>query len=80
MTGFFPGNSIVPGTLILDEVIFLLAQELPQNANVLGGRRPQEICDLEFKGAPEGICKFECRCGERLIANGLPLLGSESGQ
>jgi 3-hydroxymyristoyl/3-hydroxydecanoyl-(acyl carrier protein) dehydratase len=76
LAGHFPGNPIVPGTLILDRVIELLGQRYPNtrvaeviNAKfirpLLPGQNFEVVADEKA-----GLISFECVVGEVKIAAG----------
>jgi 3-hydroxymyristoyl/3-hydroxydecanoyl-(acyl carrier protein) dehydratase len=80
LAGHFPGNPVVPGTLILDKVCSAVENQFP-------GSTLSEIRKVKFLG-PLAVGKpffiriaslshgvdFECVQGEHLIANGTLIL------
>ena len=76
LAGHFPGNPIVPGTLILDRVIALLDQHHPEArvSEVISAKfmRPLlpgqafDVCGEE----KTGLISFECLVDETVIATG----------
>ncbi len=78
LAGHFPGEPIVPGVVILDEVIAALAEfrhcpvVLHQISAVkfLGPLSPEELFTISFSGANPEPTDFQCRAEERVIAQG----------
>jgi 3-hydroxyacyl-[acyl-carrier-protein] dehydratase len=76
LAGHFPGNPVVPGALMLDEVIAALVSS--------GGKAPIAIvaakfprpllpgqhCSVEFSPQQEGRVQFFCRSQDQVIASG----------
>jgi 3-hydroxymyristoyl/3-hydroxydecanoyl-(acyl carrier protein) dehydratase len=84
LEGHFPGNPIVPGVVILDEVAALLEQVQPEHriarvvqAKFLSILRPGEVCEIRLSPGKLGSVRFECHAGGRLIASGALVVGPE---
>ena len=81
--GHFPGNPIIPGALILDEVIaaIALAPDMPicvRSAKFLRLVRPGEEISLSWETLPDRSVKFECRSRGALSATGRLEIGAAS--
>ena len=77
LPGHFPGNPIVPGVVLLDEIASALQQLQPKikvsglpNAKFLSPLRAGECCTVRFSPGRNGSMKFECATEDRPIANG----------
>lgn len=76
LSGHFPGNPIVPGVVILDEVIYAVTIRYP-HLKVLGFAsvkfntplKPEQIVNISFNEHKKGI-NFECKIDSTLIASG----------
>jgi 3-hydroxymyristoyl/3-hydroxydecanoyl-(acyl carrier protein) dehydratase len=87
LPGHFPGNPIVPGTLVLERVIDCLAQRHDNlrvyevvNAKFLSPLQPDQAFTVRFNERAEAI-DFECRRGETLLTSGrLKLIRKEGHQ
>ncbi|HYE37210.1 hypothetical protein [Methylocaldum sp.] len=80
LPGHFPGNPVVPGVMILDEIAHLWLTAHPGTrlagipaAKFLSVLRPGEPCRVRFDENGEGSVKFDCFSGDRRIAHGLLL-------
>ncbi|RLW55578.1 MAG: hypothetical protein B6D70_03840 [gamma proteobacterium symbiont of Stewartia floridana] len=76
LAGHFPGNPIVPGTLILDRVIELLEHHLPGTsiseiitAKFMQPLLPEQSFELRAEVKPTQI-SFECVVDEQTITAG----------
>ena len=79
LSGHFPGNPIVPGVVILEEVLETIRQVEPLKLTLLGAPsikfhspfRPEELMTIQLEPyQPQGR-RFVCRTGNRLIASGI---------
>jgi len=78
LAGHFPGTPIVPGVMLLDEVLHALQLLTPTPisqwhiAAVKFHRvvRPNEPLQLTLEPPSDGATQFELRRGEQLIASG----------
>ncbi|WP_455210579.1 hypothetical protein [Kaarinaea lacus] len=83
LPGHFPGNPVVPGVVILDEIITALAQWQPQlhikgfsTVKFLRPLLPNEPFSVEFNHSKTNRMKFECKKSQTVFASGLINLGS----
>ena len=78
LAGHFPGNPIVPGVVLLGEVLELVGESLGQSfmlAQVPSVKfhsplRPDEPLHLTFNILPDHVVTFSCQVGARMIASG----------
>ena len=76
--GHFPGNPIIPGAVLLDEVLQAVAgtgdveRWIIRSAKFLQPVRPGEAIMIRWEPDPEGRARFECRLldPERLALTG----------
>lgn len=76
LPGHFPGDPVIPGVVLADEVCALVGAERPgwrllaiPQVKFLSPVRPGEIVSVSVEGTAERL-RFSCRVGERLVANG----------
>ena len=73
LPGHFPGNPVVPGVLILEEVMRTVAgrnvRAVWSNVKFIGPVFPGERVDVHWDPLP-GKVRFECRVSERVVAMG----------
>lgn len=82
--GHFPSNPIIPGALLLDEVVVAIAggsddrKVLIRNAKFLQPVQPGERIDLRWQPLAGGTIKFECRLAGQsgLVMTGTLELGT----
>lgn len=77
LPGHFPGDPIVPGVVLLERVVALVAPVLApaQLLSVTSVKfqspvRPGEAVQVRWRRRDDGDLAFECRCGERAALNG----------
>lgn len=78
LAGHFPGNPIVPGVVILGEVLALIGESLGQSfmlskvpsVKFHSPLRPNERLQLTFDVLPDRLVNFSCQVGSRRIASG----------
>jgi 3-hydroxyacyl-[acyl-carrier-protein] dehydratase len=78
LPGHFPGNPVVPGVVILDEVLHALAQWQPQlniegftTVKFLQPLLPDETFSIEFEHNKATRMKFACKKNQTVFANGI---------
>jgi 3-hydroxyacyl-[acyl-carrier-protein] dehydratase len=81
LSGHFPGNPIVPGVVILDNILAAVAAKFPAY-QVSGIRKlkflrtllPDQTCNVQLAEVREGRLRFEClQAGERIAEGNLLL-------
>lgn len=77
LPGHFPGDPLIPGVVILDEVEHTLAAALgPGHVSALpvvkflSPLRPGEKLNIRAEQLRSGQYRFCCVCGERVVAQG----------
>jgi len=88
LAGHFPGNPLVPGLVLLDEVLTAIQQRQPTfvpailpAVKFLSPLRPGERFSIRLEPLAAGIeagFRFECFTADRLLAKG-SILGREAG-
>jgi 3-hydroxyacyl-[acyl-carrier-protein] dehydratase len=78
LPGHFPGNPVVPGVVILDEVLQALAQWQPQwracgfvSVKFLQPLLPGEVFTVQLQQTKADRIKFECKKTQLVFANGI---------
>jgi 3-hydroxymyristoyl/3-hydroxydecanoyl-(acyl carrier protein) dehydratase len=80
--GHFPGNPIIPGAVLLDEVLQAvagaggIARSVIRSAKFLQPVRPGDAVVIRWESDTNGQAKFECRLlgSEQLALTGMVLL------
>jgi len=78
LAGHFPGRPVVPGVILLQEVLVTVRQSLPEDWTVTGlphvklssPLKPDEPVTIEVEGEISGDVIFSCRVDQRLVASG----------
>jgi 3-hydroxymyristoyl/3-hydroxydecanoyl-(acyl carrier protein) dehydratase len=87
--GHFPGNPIVPGALLLDEVLTCIATNLDidglawriKSAKFPQSVRPGDIVHINYTYAADGEIRFECTVSNSKVMSGIassPPVATES--
>jgi 3-hydroxymyristoyl/3-hydroxydecanoyl-(acyl carrier protein) dehydratase len=79
LSGHFPGNPVIPGVVILEEVLEAIRQTEPVKISFLGAPsvkfhtplRPEEEMTIRLEPFQSQGRRFICMTGTRLIASGL---------
>ncbi|OIR02101.1 3-hydroxyacyl-[acyl-carrier-protein] dehydratase FabZ [mine drainage metagenome] len=78
--GHFPGNPIIPGALLLAEVLARIGQA--ERLQLVPGRikaakflhpvRPGDTVEIEYERSPQGAIEFQCAvAGTRVLTGGI---------
>ena len=78
LSGHFPGHPIVPGVIVLDEVIETLKHRYGEGLVVTGlpavklssPLKPEEALVITIEPEDSATAAFTCRVGNRVIASG----------
>ena len=78
--GHFPGNPIIPGALLLAEVLRCIEQSEGKNfsscnvkaAKFLHPARPGDRVDIEYARSAQGTIEFQCAvAGTKVLSGGI---------
>jgi len=77
--GHFPGNPIIPGALLLAEVLRAVAQAEGmalsacnvKAAKFLHPARPGDDVEIEYKVSPQNVIDFSCAVGTVKVLSGV---------
>jgi len=77
--GHFPGNPIIPGALLLDEVLSCIATDLDidgwpwrvKSAKFPQSVRPGDTVHINYTRAANGDIRFECTVSDNKIMSGI---------
>jgi 3-hydroxyacyl-[acyl-carrier-protein] dehydratase len=83
LNGHFPGNPIVPGVVLLEEVLTALKEWLPgchvkgfQTVKFLHPVKPNSNFTIDFNQTSPGLIKFMCHSDQLLLNTGTVILRS----
>ncbi len=85
-TGHFPGNPIIPGALLLAEVLRCIEQAEGQHysacnvkaAKFLHPARPGDLIEIGYARSPKGTLEFQCTvAGNTVVSGGISTTGDE---
>ena len=77
--GHFPGNPIIPGALLLNDVLRCIAKQLPlddptwqiKSAKFPQSVRPGDIVHIHYSKAASGEIRFECTVSDSKVLSGI---------
>lgn len=77
--GHFPGNPIIPGALLLDEVLTCIATDLNidgwawrvKSAKFPQSVKPGEIVHIDYTQTANGEIRFECTVSNSKVMSGI---------
>ena len=85
--GHFPGRPILPGVVLLDEVLLALAAlqgraaatAQIKSAKFLSPVQPGESLRLDYSSTAAGVFRFELKAAERVVASGVLAFAAANG-
>ena len=77
--GHFPGNPVIPGALLLDEVLSRIATDLDldggswrvKSAKFPQPVRPGDVVHISYTRADDGEIRFECTVSSSKVMSGI---------
>ena len=77
--GHFPGNPVIPGALLLDEVLTCIATDLDidgrswrvKSAKFPQSVRPGDLVHINYTRATNGEIRFECTVSDNKVMSGI---------
>ena len=85
-TGHFPGNPIIPGALLLAEVLQRIGQAEGKHYNAcnvkaakfLHPARPGDLIEIGYARSPKGTLEFQCSvAGNTVLSGAISTTGDE---
>ena len=81
LEGHFPGNPVVPGVILLEEVLTALKEWIPdshvygfQSVKFLQPVKPDSCFTVDLEQTNPGIIKFKCHAEQLLLNTGTIIL------
>lgn len=80
--GHFPGNPVIPGAVLLGEIVDSVTRGTDprpivraiRSAKFLHPVRPDDLLQIDWSDLPDGMVRFECQVGEYRVLTGTLLL------
>lgn len=81
LDGHFPGNPVVPGVILLEEILTVLKEWMPgsriygfQTVKFLHPVKPDSNFTIELEQTSPGLIRFKCHTGKILLNTGTVIL------